>query len=56
MSLTSGPIDATNRHIDEYALVGLRTLAIAVKELTQEDVEWFDRELDTAQQAIEEGT
>ena len=47
----TGPIDATN--IDEYALVGLRTLAIAVKELSPEDVEWFDKELDAAQQAIE---
>ena len=50
----TGPIDATNKHIDEYALVGLRTLAIAVKELSPEDVEWFDKELDAAQQAIEE--
>ena len=49
-----GPIDATNKHIDEYALVGLRTLAIAVKELTSEEVDWFDKELDAAQQAIEE--
>ena len=47
----TGPIDATN--IDEYALVGLRTLAIAVKELSPEDVEWFDKELDAAQQAID---
>ena len=50
----TGPIDATNTHIDQYALVGLRTLAIAVKELTQDDVDWFDQELDAAQQAIEE--
>ena len=49
----TGAIDATNKHIDEYALVGLRTLAIAVKELSPEDVEWFDKELDAAQQAIE---
>ena len=48
-----GPIDATNKHIDDYALVGLRTLAIAVKELTSEDLDWFDSELDAAQQAIE---
>ena len=54
IQLYQGPIDATNKHIDEYALVGLRTLAIAVKELTSEEVDWFDKELDAAQQAIEE--
>ena len=49
----SGPIEATNKHIDSYALVGLRTLALAVRELGQEEVEAFSRQLATAQQTIE---
>ena len=49
----TGPINATNKHIDEYALVGLRTLAIAVKELSSHDLEWFEKEFSTAQQAID---
>ena len=49
----AGPIEATNKHIDSYALVGLRTLALAVRELGQEEVEAFSRQLATAQQTIE---
>ena len=49
----SGPINATNKHIDEYALVGLRTLAIGVKELTNGQLEWFEKELSSAQQSID---
>ena len=48
-----GPIKDSNKHIDQYALVGLRTLAIAVKEMSSNDLENFESEFDSAQQAIE---
>ena len=43
----------TNAHIDQYALVGLRTLVIGVRQLTDTDLEWFEKELSDASQAIE---
>ena len=48
-----GPIKESNKHIDEYALVGLRTLAIAVKELSANDLDNFENQFNSAQQAIE---
>ena len=43
----------TNAHIDQYALVGLRTLVIGVRQLSDTDLEWFEKELSDASQAIE---
>ena len=48
-----GPIKMTNTHIDEYALVGLRTLAVANRELSLEELERFEEELSSAQQDLE---
>ena len=30
-----GPLYDTNRHIDDYAVVGLRTLALGIKQLSE---------------------
>ena len=49
-----GPVVETNRHIDEYALVGLRTLAVAVRELDDETYAAFSRDIAEAGQAIED--
>ena len=49
----SGPIEATNRDIDRYALVGLRTLAVACRQLSERDLAKFEQDLSAAQQAIE---
>ena len=46
-------LQETNAHIDQYALVGLRTLVIGVRQLTDNDLEWFEKELSDASQAIE---
>jgi hypothetical protein len=43
----------TNRHIDEYALEGLRTLAIGSRELSDDDLQQFEAQLFEAQQALE---
>ena len=48
-----GPLRETNHHIDEYALVGLRTLAIGTKELSDSDLDQFEEQLFEAQQALE---
>ena len=49
----SGPIEATNRDIDRYALVGLRTLAVACRQLSERDLAKFQQDFAAAQQAIE---
>ena len=49
----SGPIEATNRDIDRYALVGLRTLAVACRQLSERDLAKFEQDFAAAQQAIE---
>ena len=49
-----GPFVESNKHIDEYALVGLRTLAIATRELSQRQYETFVQKLNTASQSMEE--
>jgi len=46
-------IGETNSHINEYALVGLRTLAIASRELSQQQYDTFVQNLDTAAQSME---
>ena len=51
----SGPIEATNRDIDRYALVGLRTLAVACRQLSERDLAKFEQDFAAAQQAIEQG-
>jgi hypothetical protein len=48
-----GPLRETNRHIDEYALEGLRTLAIGSRELSDSDLAQFEAQLFEAQQALE---
>ena len=58
-----GEVAATNRDIDSYALVGLRTLAVArrwvevgrpvPRELAEVEVEEFRRSLALAQQSLE---
>ena len=49
----SGPIEATNRDIDRYALVGLRTLAVACRQLSERELAKFEQDFAAAQQAIE---
>ena len=49
-----GPTYETNRHIDEYALVGLRTLAVAIKELSELDLHNFENIFHQANQSIED--
>ena len=48
-----GPMFDTNKHIDEYALVGLRTLAIAIRVLSEQELKTFDQAIFQARQAIE---
>lgn len=42
------------RHINDYALVGLRTLAVAVRRLTKEEYEEFSNKLAEAREALTE--
>ena len=39
-----GPTRVTQKHIDDYALIGLRTLAIAYKDIGQREYEQFLQE------------
>ena len=48
-----GPLCDTNKHIDDYALVGLRTLAIAIRVLSEQELKSFDESIFEARQAIE---
>ncbi|XP_020907982.1 probable phospholipid-transporting ATPase IF isoform X2 [Exaiptasia diaphana] len=50
--LRSGPQDVTQDHVDGYAEKGLRTLAIAQREFTEEEYLDADAKLTKAQQAI----
>ncbi|XP_042236213.1 LOW QUALITY PROTEIN: phospholipid-transporting ATPase IF-like [Homarus americanus] len=45
--------DTTLAHIDDYALMGLRTLAVARRELTKEDYQEFAMQLSQAKQMVE---
>lgn len=48
----AGPIEPTTIHINDYALVGLRTLAIAVKKISAEEYEDFLAKVNEANQAM----
>jgi len=50
---SEGPLHETNQHIDGYAAVGLRTLAVGMRELTEEELTSFRDNLFTAQQALD---
>ena len=43
----------SNDHIDKYALVGLRTLAVVVRDLSELDLSSFEKVLSEAQQELE---
>ena len=47
-----GPVEPTTIHINDYALVGLRTLAIAIKKLSQAEYEDFLAKINEANQAM----
>ncbi|XP_046454878.1 phospholipid-transporting ATPase IF-like [Daphnia pulex] len=47
-----GPIPETESHIKDYAMMGLRTLAIAVRPITPEYYEEITVQLDKARQAL----
>ena len=49
----SGPAFETNSHIDEFALTGLRTLAVAMKEMTEQQLSRFERSLQEASLGLE---
>ena len=48
----SGPVDVTSRHIDDYAVEGLRTLAVATRELNQSELELIAKELKAAKRVL----
>ncbi|XP_031559260.1 probable phospholipid-transporting ATPase IF [Actinia tenebrosa] len=50
--LRSGPQDTTQDHVDAYAEKGLRTLAVAQREFTEDEYRDADAKLTKAQQAI----
>ena len=50
---TDGPFLETNQHIDEYALVGLRTLAVATRHITNQEYDMFNTKLAEAAQSLE---
>lgn len=45
-----GPIEETLRHVHDYALVGLRTLVVATKTLSEEDFKEYQTKLEEASQ------
>ena len=51
---TAGPVNATNTHIDQWAVLGLRTLAVAARELSRDQLDTFSRDLGLAQQDLED--
>lgn len=48
----SGPAEATARHIDDYAGVGLRTLAVAVRRMGEDEYAGWAARLEAAGQAL----
>ena len=48
----SGPVDVTSHHIDEYAVQGLRTLAVATRELSQAELERIEKEISAAKRVL----
>ena len=51
---TAGPVNTTNTHIDQWAVLGLRTLAVAARELSRDQLDTFSRDLGLAQQDLED--
>lgn len=51
--LSSGKINETFTHIDEYANHGLRTLVIASKPISREEYENVKRDMDQARKTLE---
>ena len=49
----SGPVRETNSHIEEFALTGLRTLAVAMKEMTEQELASYERSLQAASLSLE---
>ena len=49
---TSGPIEETGAHVDSFASMGLRTLVMAHKTITPEELEEFDQRLEEANQSF----
>lgn len=47
-----GPVNDTAQHIQDYAMIGLRTLAVAIRVLTKEEYTEFLTNLDEASQAM----
>ncbi|CAB1324228.1 unnamed protein product [Coregonus sp. 'balchen'] len=51
---TSGEIDKTKVHVDEFALKGLRTLVVACRHFSVEEYEVVDRRLHEARTALQQ--
>ncbi|XP_074657516.1 phospholipid-transporting ATPase IF-like isoform X2 [Tubulanus polymorphus] len=51
---TSGPKPVTLQHVDEYAMIGLRTMVIAEKKLSEDEFARFDAELKQAKMALDD--
>jgi len=49
-----GPVENTLLHINDYALLGLRTLAIAVRPLSESEYEGIEQQLEAANQHLSE--
>ncbi|KAG1676697.1 putative phospholipid-transporting ATPase IF [Nymphon striatum] len=49
---TSGSIEATRNHVDEFAVLGLRTLVIACRKLSPEQYDSFNNDLKNARNAL----
>ncbi len=48
-----GEVDITEKHIVQYALLGLRTLCIAQRKLSLEEFTLFDSQLKQAQNSLD---
>lgn len=51
---TSGPCEETAEHVNEFAMEGLRTLLVGVRELSEEELEAFATALRTSQKAAKD--
>lgn len=45
---STGPVSETMKHVNDYAVFGLRTLVVAYKKITDEDMALMNQELQTA--------
>ena len=52
--LTSGCIEPTFKHLEEFAIAGLRTLVFAERELTAKEFAKIDEDLSAAKNALED--